>query len=158
MPPHDARKAIERRKQLELAFYLASDGKTHLIEDQDAVRSVRQAFQPEQSMDGIEEVRGVCGSKGKADGKARIVMGASDFHKMQKGDVLVTSMTTPDFVPLMQKASAIVTDMGGLLSHAVIMSRELGKPCVIGTKFATQAFKDGDMVEVDAEKGVVRKI
>ena len=77
---------------------------------------------------------------------------------MCSGDVLITSMTTPDFVPLMQKACAIVTDIGGLLCHAVIMSRELGKPCVIGTKIATQVFKDGDMVEVDADKGVVRRI
>ena len=67
-------------------------------------------------------------------------------------------MTTPDFVPLMQKSAAIVTDIGGLLSHAAIVSREFNIPCIVGTQYATKVFKDGDMVEVDADKGVVRKI
>jgi pyruvate,water dikinase len=83
-------------------------------------------------------------------------MNTYDFPKMQTGDVLVSTMTTPDFVVLMHKAGAIVTDIGGLLCHAAIVSREINKPCVIGTKFATQILKDGDMVEVDADKGVVR--
>ena len=64
-------------------------------------------------------------------------------------------MTTVDFVPLMQKACAIVTDEGGILCHAAIVSREMRKPCVIGTKVATKSLKDGDLVEVDAGKGVV---
>jgi pyruvate,water dikinase len=67
-------------------------------------------------------------------------------------------MTTPELVPLMQKAAAIVTDLGGILSHAAIVSRELGKPCVVGTGKATQVLNDGDLVEVDAENGTVRKI
>ena len=58
----------------------------------------------------------------------------------------------------MKKAAAIVTDEGGITSHAAIVSRELGIPCVIGTKFATKVFKDGDLIEVDADKGIVRKI
>jgi pyruvate,water dikinase len=65
-------------------------------------------------------------------------------------------MTTPDYVPSMKVAGAIVTNEGGLLCHAAIISRELGKPCVIATKIATQVFKDGDMVEVDADKGIIR--
>ena len=67
-------------------------------------------------------------------------------------------MTTPDFVPAMEKAAAIVTDRGGILCHAAIVSREMSKPCIIGTKIATKVLKDGDLVEVDADKGVVRKI
>lgn len=74
------------------------------------------------------------------------------------GDVLVTTMTHPEFLLLMKKASAIVTDEGGITCHAAIVARELGKPCIIGTKFATQVLKDGDMVEVDADSGVVRVI
>ena len=81
-----------------------------------------------------------------------------DLEKMKPGDILVTTMTTPDFVPLMQKASAVVTDIGGLLSHAAIISREFNKPCIIGTKIATKVLKDGDEVEVDADKGIVRKL
>jgi pyruvate,water dikinase len=77
---------------------------------------------------------------------------------MKEGNILVTTMTTPDFVPLMQKAAAIVTDIGGLLSHAAIVSREMKKPCIIGTHVATKILKDGNIVEVDAIKGIVRKV
>ena len=88
----------------------------------------------------------------------KIIIRAKDMWKMQKGDVLVSIATDPDVVPAMKKASAIVTEQGGITSHAAIVSRELGIPCIIGTKIATKIFKDGDMVEVDANKGVVRKI
>ena len=74
----------------------------------------------------------------------------------QDGSVLVTGMTRPEFVPLMKRASAIITDEGGITCHAAIVSRELKKPCIIGTKIATQVLKDGDLVEVDADNGVVR--
>lgn len=67
-------------------------------------------------------------------------------------------MTNPDLVTAMKIAGAIVTDLGGITSHAAIVSRELNIPCVIGTKIATKVFKDGDMVEVDANRGDVRKI
>ena len=103
-----------------------------------------------------QEIKGQVGNKGKYTGPARIIMNYHDFSKMQTGDVLVSTMTTPDFVVLMHKAGAIVTDIGGMLCHAAIVSREINKPCIIGTKFATQILKDGDLVEVDAEKGVVR--
>jgi pyruvate,water dikinase len=85
-------------------------------------------------------------------------MSVSDLSKMEGGDILVSPMTTPEFVPAMRRASAIVTDEGGITCHAVIVSRELGIPCIIGTKIATRVLKDGDEVEVDAEKGVVRII
>ncbi|MBU1031264.1 MAG: hypothetical protein KKB65_08575, partial [Nanoarchaeota archaeon] len=74
------------------------------------------------------------------------------------GEIIFTGMSTPDFVPLIKKAAAIVTDEGGVLCHAAIISRELKKPCIVGTKIATQVFKDGDLVEVDANKGVVKKL
>ncbi|MFA6445786.1 MAG: PEP-utilizing enzyme [Candidatus Paceibacterota bacterium] len=67
-------------------------------------------------------------------------------------------MTRPDFLSLMNKASAFITDEGGITCHAAIVARELNKPCIIGTKIATKVLKDGDMVEVDAERGVVRII
>ena len=66
--------------------------------------------------------------------------------------------TTPDFVPAVKIAAAVITDYGGITSHAAIVSREFGVPCVIGTKIATKVLKDGDRVEVDAEKGIVKKI
>lgn len=103
-----------------------------------------------------KEIRGQVGNKGKVQGSVRVIMNVDDFGKMQSGDILVTTMTTPDFVILMQKSAAIVTDIGGMLCHAAIVSREINKPCVIGTKFATQILKDGDRVEVDADNGVIR--
>ena len=106
--------------------------------------------------DDATELIGQTGNRGNYTGPVRVVMNTYDFGKVQPGDVLVTTMTTPDFIILMQKSGAIITDIGGLLCHAAIVSRELHKPCVIGTKFATQVLKDGDMVEVDADKGVVR--
>ncbi|MEW6408479.1 MAG: PEP-utilizing enzyme [Patescibacteria group bacterium] len=78
--------------------------------------------------------------------------------KMRKGDILVSIATDPDIVPAMKKASAIVTEQGGVTSHAAIVSREMRIPCVIGTKIATKVLRDGDLVEVDATKGLVRKL
>jgi pyruvate,water dikinase len=72
--------------------------------------------------------------------------------------IIVSASTHPDDLPIMKSAVAIVTDEGGILSHAAIVSRELKKPCIIGTKIATKVLKDGDLVEVDAEKGIVRII
>jgi pyruvate,water dikinase len=76
----------------------------------------------------------------------------------EDGAILITTLTSPDFVFAMRKALAVVADTGGIGSHAAITSRELNKPCIVGTKIATKVFKDGDMVEVDAEKGIVRII
>ncbi|MBU4015196.1 phosphoenolpyruvate synthase, partial [Patescibacteria group bacterium] len=76
--------------------------------------------------------------------------------KMEKVDILVAGMTSPEFIIVMKKAKAIITDHGGMTSHAAIVSRELGIPAIIGTKIATQVLKDGDLVEVDADKGVVK--
>jgi len=100
-------------------------------------------------------LRGTVAYPGKVRGLCRIVF---DYRKanINEGEILVTGMTDPNFVPLMKKVSAIVTDGGGLLSHAAIVARELKKPCIVGTKVATQILKDGDEVEVDANNGVVK--
>lgn len=106
----------------------------------------------------ITELRGDTACVGYAKGVVKIIIRAEDMAKMNQGDVLVSIATDPDIVPAMKKASAIVTEQGGVTSHAAIVSRELGIPCVIGTKIATRILKDGDMVEVDANRGIVRKI
>jgi len=104
-------------------------------------------------------VTGVPASRGRVVGRAYVVKGAKAAVKIiKKGGILVTSMTTIDYLPAMRKAKAIVTDDGGITCHAAIVSRELGIPCVVGTKVATQIFKTGDRVEVDANKGIVRKM
>lgn len=104
----------------------------------------------------LRELKGSPAFAGKASGKAQIIESSKDVGEMIKGNVLVCPMTNPDFMPAAMKASAIVTDQGGVLCHAAIISRELRKPCIIGTKIATKVFKDGDLVEVDADKGVVK--
>lgn len=107
---------------------------------------------------GINELVGTCASPGFARGMVKIVETTEDMGKMNQGDVLVSETTYPSLVPAMKKASAIVTNAGGLTCHAAIVSRELGIPCVVGTKIANKILKDGDMVEVDATRGRVRII
>jgi pyruvate, water dikinase len=104
------------------------------------------------------EVKGQVSFKGHIKGKVKIVKSVEDIKKVEKGDILVSPMTVPSFIPAMETAAAFVTDEGGILCHAAIVSREMHKPCVIGTKIATKIFKDGDLVEVDAEKGIVKKL
>ncbi len=79
----------------------------------------------------------------------------SELSKIEKGDVLVASMTTPDMVPAMQKASAIVTDEGGMTCHAAIVSREMGIPCIVGTEHATEVLSENSVVTVHATRGIV---
>lgn len=100
-------------------------------------------------------VSGSPASPGIGTGHVRIIKTAKEIGKVGQGDVLVSTMTSPDFVPAMRKASAIVTDQGGQTSHAAIVSRELGIPCVVGTKEATQKLKEGWVVTVDGGKGLV---
>ncbi len=103
------------------------------------------------------ELSGMPAFKGKVRGRVHIINSQNQKH-FQQNDILVCEMTTPDLLPLMQKAGAIITDKGGILSHAAIVSRELKIPCITATGKATSVLKDGEMVEVDAEKGVVKKI
>ncbi|MBI5071326.1 hypothetical protein HZB93_00285 [Candidatus Falkowbacteria bacterium] len=102
-------------------------------------------------------LKGSAASGGKVRGRVRVVLNPKGA-KLEKGEILVAGMTRPEYVPLMKKAAAIVTDEGGITSHAAIISRELGIPCVIGTKIATKVLKDGDLVEVDATKGVIKVV
>ncbi len=105
-----------------------------------------------------ETLHGIAASKGVAKGVVKIVRKVHDLVNVFKGDILVASMTRPEMVVAMKKAAAIVTDEGGITSHAAIVSRELHIPCIVGTKNATKILKDGDLVEVDANKGIVRKL
>lgn len=99
--------------------------------------------------------RGLPASPGIAFGRARIILDVKQAKDFQKGDILVTKMTDPDWVPIMKIASAIVTDEGGMTSHAAIVSRELGIPAVVGTGNATKVIKDGQEITVDAMRGIV---
>lgn len=104
----------------------------------------------------IKQLKGSIACQGSVKGYVRILMGHDQIHLFKEGEILVSPMTIPDFLPAMRKAVAFVTDEGGILCHAAIVAREFNKPCIVGTKFATKTFKDGDYVEVDANQGIVR--
>ncbi|MEK6867947.1 MAG: PEP-utilizing enzyme, partial [Nanoarchaeota archaeon] len=112
----------------------------------------------EEEQEEVTEFKGMIACQGKVTGPVKIVQKIHDVINVSQGDVLVASMTRPEMFLAMKKAIAIVTDEGGITSHAAIVSRELGIPCIIGTKNATKILKNGDFVEVDATKGIVRKL
>ncbi|MBD3310487.1 hypothetical protein GF351_04665 [Candidatus Woesearchaeota archaeon] len=103
----------------------------------------------------IKEITGTTASAGTAIGPVKILTTAESMKKLEEGDVLVASMTRPELVPAMKRACAVITDEGGITCHAAIVSRELGIPCIIGTKIATKVLKDGDLIEVKANHGLV---
>lgn len=105
-----------------------------------------------------KEITGTVASHGYAKGKVVICRSITDLERVQTGDILVTSMTRPEFMPAMQRAAGFVTDEGGLTCHAAIISREMNKPCIIGTKNATEILRDGDEIEVDANNGIIKLI
>ena len=111
-----------------------------------------------ESNNDVKEFKGFIASKGFVNGTAKVVLNREDFKKIKQGDILVASMTTPEMMPLMKKASGFITDEGGITCHAAIVSRELKKPCIIGTGIATSVLKDGDLIYLDANKGIVKII
>lgn len=108
------------------------------------------------SLDKTLLIKGSVAYQGKVTGRARIVLN-NKAKSFSSGDVLVSISSSPELMPYILKCSAIITDEGGLGCHAAVISRELKKPCIMGTKIATQVLKDGDLVEVDAYKGVIKK-
>lgn len=106
----------------------------------------------------VREIKGACAYPGLAKGTVKRVDDESEMGKFNHGDILVSTSTTPKLIPIMKNAAAIITDSGGITCHAAIVSRELKVPCVIGTKVATKALKDGDLVEVNATEGIIQKL
>jgi pyruvate,water dikinase len=106
----------------------------------------------------VKELKGQTACIGKVKGRVKIINTPDDMMKMKEGDILVSFATNPNLMPAIRKASAIITDEGGLTCHAAIVSRELNIPCVVGLKIITQVLKDGDLVEVNANKGIVKII
>ena len=106
----------------------------------------------------VEEIKGNIAFRGKVSGRVKILKKVEDLKDFKDGEIIVTSMTDPRYLSAMKKAKAFVTDEGGITCHASIIAREMKKPCIIATKIATRVLKDGDDVEVDANKGIVKKI
>jgi len=147
--PQDIEWAIDER---ELIFILQARPET--------VHGLEGGIKSEERKNFAEKdilVRGIGVSPGRGSGKIRIILDAKDISLFKEGDVLVTEMTTPDWVPAMKIAAAVVTNLGGKTCHAAIVSRELGVPCVVGTEKATTALKDGDVVTVDGQRGLIFK-
>lgn len=134
-----------------------------LLYDRDIseLRTGQAAFEVENLLVGQKDqttLRGMTAYPGIVTGVVRLVPNPHNVKEFNDGDILVATMTRPEYLPLMKKAAAFVTDSGGILSHAAIVARELKKPCVIGTQKATKVLHDGDTVEVNADKGVVKKL
>jgi phosphohistidine swiveling domain-containing protein len=134
------------------------DSKQVLINDDKMIEEFIENNKLNQKIDNskIDTIKGVSGSKGNVTGKVRVVNGIKEVNLIQNDEILCVVTTNPDYLPAMQKASAIITDEGGITCHAAIIAREMKKPCIVGTKIATKVLKDGDLVEVDADSGVVR--
>jgi len=154
------------RKPMDIEWALDErDGKLYIVQARpETVWSLKAEEKP---VEGAIEVttakevlvQGLPASPGLAVGKAHIIVDVEKLEEFQKGEILVTEMTAPEWVPAMRKAAAIVTNSGGMTSHAAIVSRELGIPCIVGTasrgKPATEALPDGGLITVDSKLGVV---
>lgn len=119
------------------------------------IGAVKEVFSKK---DEVKEFQGAIGYSGITKGKVKIILQSKDISRVKKGDILVTYMTTMEFTPVFRKISALVTDEGGISSHAAIISREFKIPCIVGSQVATRVLKDGDLVEVDANKGIIKKL
>lgn len=140
--PQDAEWAIQK-------------GKIFLVQTRPITTLAPKAEKPAPTEQGRILVRGLGASPGLATGTVRVLLSTEEEAKLTPGEILVTTMTSPDWVPVMRRAAAIVTDAGGMTSHAAIVSRELGIPCIVGTQNATKLLKDGMVVTVNAREGTV---
>lgn len=138
------------------AIYHFLKGRIFITYDQRVVKKTITLL--EKPWKSIKQITGIVACRGKAQGPVKIISHSDDLAKVNNGDIFVATYTFPTFTPTMAKCAAIVTDEGGLTSHAAVIAREMHIPCIVGTKIATKILHDGDAVEVDAERGVVRRI
>lgn len=152
-------KILQKRAQRRQMGYLMiyRKGKCRIIDNPDKIRELTQNL--EESNQSTDKITGQPAYVGEpVRGQVKIVLTNQDAKKVQKGDILVSSMTKPDYIAAMKLAAGFVTDEGGLLSHASIVAREMKKPCLIGTKIATSVLKDGDLIELDTQNKTLIKI
>ncbi|MFH1848920.1 MAG: PEP-utilizing enzyme [archaeon] len=135
------------------SIYFCTPNKTQILTGAEYATVVSKIENKEKSE--IRRLTGMTACSGTVTGRVRICTGLNSINKLQPGEILVASMTRPEYVPAMKKASGIITDEGGITCHAAIISRELDKPCIIGTKIATSVLKDGDIVEIKGNHGLV---
>jgi phosphoenolpyruvate synthase/pyruvate phosphate dikinase len=151
---------LPNRKDLQARFnhsiLYSEKGKLSVLTGREAQQIEKIILKGVSSTD--KKLTGVIAYGGKVSGYARIVPDPHDVKKFNKGDILITGMTRPEFLPVINKAGAIVTDIGGVLSHAAITARELKIPTLVGTGNASRTFRDGDWIEVNADIGMVQLI
>lgn len=157
----DARPLVKQRASVGL--YITANGKQIILPAQTTKRLVVYVHALHGKSEKHKQSRstsftGIPANAGKVRGKVCVILSSKDFTKFKPGNILVAPYTSVDFVPIMEKAAAFVTNEGGLTSHAAIVAREMNKPAIVGSKVATQVLRDGDVVEVDASNGIVRKI
>lgn len=144
----------ELKRRIKKCFIFLSDKGYKILSGAKAeVISTKNFHYADNKMKGLT---GTPAFRGKVTGLVRIVNSHKDMALFKKGEILVTNNTTPEFVPLMKKSVAIATEQGGMTTHAAIVSRELRVPCIVGVKGITRILKTRDLVEVDAERGIVK--
>jgi pyruvate,water dikinase len=155
-PLHD----LARERSLELASWQRLRYPTTLGAPPGAMPqiSTRADLNYRERQDDTNVIKGVPASAGTRRGPARLVRGAQDFTKLKPGDVLVCRSSNVSWVPLFTVATAIVTDVGGALSHAAVVAREFGVPAVVGCGIALDTLRDGELIEVNGDRGTVRRI
>lgn len=165
--PEEITKALRNNEKLSknyiknrLNYYVAStyanEGFKMYYVGKKAQNLIKKELAENIDVEKIKEIKGTTAFAGKVTGVARVLDSFKEAKKVKKGDILVSNMTSPRLIGAIKMAGAIVTNEGGLTCHAAIIARELKKPCIVGTKIATKVLKNGDTVEVDADKGIVR--
>lgn len=154
--PQDMEWAIaEHRLYLVQSRPITTGGRAPVVPPAAPAEAPKRSLETMAGAASKELLRGMGASPGVAVGKVRVLASPQEGSKLQPGEILVAHATTPDWVPLMRRAAATVTDTGGMTSHAAIVSRELGVPCVVGTRQATQLLHDGEVITVDATRGLI---
>jgi len=148
-------KQIEDHYQFPQDIEWAMEGGNIYVVQTRPVTTIKDTVEEEPEIKAPALLSGLAASPGLASGPVKIIHNASEIDKVRNGDILVADMTTPDFVPAMKRAAAIVTDRGGRTAHAAIVSRELGIPCVVGTDKATKALAKKKIITVDGSHGKV---
>jgi len=149
-------KLEEHYKKPQDIEFAIEDDEIYILQTR-AITTLEKRTEEIKEIEGEEILSGIPASPGIASGKIKIIYTIKDLQKIKSGDVLVTKMTNPDMVVTMQKASAIITDQGGMTSHAAIVSREMGIPCVVGTQTATGKLKENEIITINGFTGKIYK-
>jgi len=146
------------RSRLSSYMFLVNHGEIVFIKSKKEIDRIARFLEEKKRVNKFSGQTASTGKDSKIIGSAKVVLNNGELNKVKKDDILIATMTKPNYVLAMKKAAAIITDEGGVTCHAAIVAREMKKPCIIATKIATKVLHDGDEVEVDADKGIVKII